>query len=65
MVLGWDLDTIDYLLRLSPRQQEKVAATLADIPRKVHTNSLRKWRKLLGLMRSITPAVAGSRGMFT
>ena len=38
---------------------------MAAIPRKAHSSSLRKWRKLLGLLRSITPAVSGSRGMFT
>ena len=35
------------------------------IPRKAQYTPLRKWRKLLGLLRSITPVVAGSRGMFT
>ena len=38
---------------------------MAAIPRKTHSTSLHKWRMLLGLLRSITPAVAGSRGMFT
>ena len=33
-VLGWDLDTIAHLLRLHTRQQDKVVAALADIPRK-------------------------------
>ena len=64
-VLGWDLDTIAQLLSLFPRQQEKVAAALAAIPRKACTTSLRKWRKLLGMLRSITLVVSGSRGMFT
>ena len=63
-VAGWDLDTIANLLRLPPRRQDKVAAALAAIPRKAHYTSLRKLRKLLGLLRSITSAVAGSRGMF-
>ena len=35
------------------------------IPSTDHTTSLLKWRKLLGLLRSITPAVAGSMVMFT
>ena len=39
-VLGWDLGTISHLLSLPPRRQEKVAAALAAIPRKVHTTSL-------------------------
>ena len=64
-VLGWYLDTIYHLLRLPPRRQDNVAAALADIPRKVRTTSLHKWRKLLGLLCSIIPAVTGLRGMFT
>ena len=54
-VLGWDLYMIAHLLRLPHRRQEKVTATLDAIPR----------RKLLGLLLSITQAVAGLRGMFT
>ena len=42
-----------------------MAAALAAIPRDAHSTSLRKWRELLGLLRSIKPAVSGSRGMFT
>ena len=42
-----------------------MAAALAVIPGKVCTTSLRKWRKLLGILCSITPAFAGSRVMFT
>ena len=64
-VLGWDLHTIAHLLRLPPTRRDKVAAALAAIPREAQNNSLCKWRKLLGLLRSITPAVNGSRGMFT
>ena len=63
-VLVWDLNNIAQLLPLPPSQQEKVEAALAAIPRTTHTISLRKWRKLLGLMYSITLAVAGSRSIF-
>ena len=42
-----------------------MAAALAAIPRKAHSTSLRKLCKLLGLLCGITPAIAGSRGMFT
>ena len=38
---------------------------LQAIPRTSYTTSLRKWRKLLGLLYSITPDVVGYRGMFT
>ena len=64
-VLVWDINTITHLLRITPRQQKKAEAAVAAISRTAHTTSLRKWRKILGLLRSITPAVAGSRIMFT
>ena len=64
-ILRWDLDIILHLIRLPPRQQEKVEAVLAAIPRKSRTTSLRKWMKLLGLLRIITLSIAGLRGMFT
>ena len=35
------------------------------IPIKAHTTSLSKWYKLLELLRRITPATAGSRGIIT
>ena len=40
-------------------------AALAAIPRKARTTSLRKWRKVMGMLRIITPVVYVSRGMFT
>ena len=49
-VIRWDLDTIAHLFRLPSRRQEKVAAALAAIPQEALTNSLRKWRKLLGML---------------
>ena len=64
-MLGWDLDTIAHLLRLPSTLWGKVVTDLQAIPRKALTTSLHKWCKLLGMLRSITPAVAESRGMFT
>ena len=64
-VLGWYLDTIANLLRFPLRQQEKVEAALAAVPGKTRTTSLIKWRKLQGILCSITQAVSGSRRMFT
>ena len=64
-VIGWDLVTIAHLLCPPPTRRYKVAADLAAIPRVARTTSLLKWRKLLGIIQSITPAVSGSKGMFT
>ena len=64
-VLGWNLDTVTHLLNIPPRQKSKVEVALTATTRTAHTMSLRKWGKLPGLLRLITPAVAGYRGMFT
>ena len=64
-VLGWDLDTIAHLLRLPPTRQEKVAAALVAITQEARTTYLRKWRKILGQIQSITPAISGSRVLFS
>ena len=63
--MGWNIDTVDHLIRLLPIRQAKVEAALKAIPSTAHTTSLLKWCKLLGLLRSITPSVAVYRGMFT
>ena len=65
MVLQWDLDTISHMLRLPSTWQEEVAAALVAIPPEARTTSLRKWRNILVLLRSITPFISGSRVIFT
>ena len=64
-VLGWELNTKEHHLRLTPKRELKVRAALNVIPTKARQVSLRKRRHLLGLLRSITPAIAGAHGMFT
>ena len=64
-VLGWELDTLEHHLRLTPKRKSKVRVALDAIPAAAHQVSLRKWGHLLGLLCSITPAVAGAQGMFT
>ena len=65
MILGWELDTKEHHIRITPNIEEKVRAALAAIPATAHQVSLRKWRHLLGLMRSITLDVPRAHGMFT
>ena len=64
-MLVWNLDTISQLLRVLPKRQAKVHTALeATPPQAAHSTLLRKWRKLLGLLWSITSAVAGSWVIF-
>ena len=63
-VLGWELDTkYDHLILISKREL-KVRAALDPIPTKARQVSLRKWRHLLGIFRSVTLAVVRAQGMF-
>ena len=62
-VLGWELDTKEHHLRLTPNQENKVRSALETIPAAAHQVSFPKWRNLFGLLRSITPAVSGSHAV--
>ena len=55
------IDIEAHLLRLSEARAAKVHDA---IPASAQICSLRKWPRLLSLLRSITPVVAGSQGMF-
>ena len=64
-VLGWEIDTKEHHLRLTPKRELKMPVALNAIPSEAHQFSLTKWRHLLELLRSITPAISGEHGMFT
>ena len=64
-ILVWDLDMEVQLLCLPEDSSTRMCNVLANIPSSTHRCSLRNWCRLLGLIRSITPEVSGSQGMFT
>ena len=64
-MVGGNLNNVAKFIRLPPKRQAKVHTALEAISPASHNNSLRKWRKLLGILRSITPAIEGSQGMST
>ena len=47
-----------------PNRECKVRAALEAITAVAHPVFLRKWRHLLGILRSITLAISGAHGMF-
>ena len=49
-VLGWDLNTKEHHLRLTPKRELKVRVDLDTIPSEAQQVSVRKWRHLLGLL---------------
>ena len=63
-LMGWELNTKEHHLRLTPKRDLKVRAALDTIPSEACQVSLRKWWHLLCILRSITPSVYGAQGMF-
>ena len=63
-VLGWDLNTVAQFICLPPKHHSKVHAFLEATPQATHNTLLRKRRKLLGMLCSITPAVYRGQGVF-
>lgn len=63
-VLGWVIDTLHYTITLAPRRTARLHALLAEFPRSRRRVSLKKWQQVLGELRSMAPALAGSRGLF-
>ena len=64
-ILGWDLDTQASTLNLPPHRLTRLYELLDLIrpPRK--RVSMRIWHQLLGELRSMAPALPGTRGLFS
>ena len=64
-LLGWDVDSVQMTLNLPPHRLERLREVLQWIqpPRKRLAAS--KWHKLLGELRSMAPALPGTRGLFS
>ena len=64
-MLGWDIDTIDLTLTLPPHRLDRLCEVLAWLnpPRKRLPTP--QWHQLLGELRSMSPALPGTRGLFS
>lgn len=64
-ILGWDLDTEALTLTLPPHRLTRLREVLQWLqpPRKRLATS--KWHRLLGELRSMSPALPGTRGLFS
>lgn len=63
-VLGWDIDTVSETLHLPPHRLERLLDVLAWLrpPRKRLPR--KKWHQVLRELRSMSPALPGTRGLF-
>ncbi len=64
-ILGWDLDTVAGTLNLPPHHIERLHELLDTISPPNKRVSVKTWHKLLGELRSMSPALPGSRGLFS
>ena len=64
-IVGWDLDTVAGTLHLPPYRLERLHELLDTISPPKKRVSVKTWHKLLGELRSMSPALPGSRGLFS
>jgi hypothetical protein len=64
-ILGWTLDTIDYTLELPDRRLHRLMQLLDELPRSRKRVPTHLWHRVLGELRSMAPAIPGSRGLFS
>ncbi|KAI2494663.1 adenylate kinase [Fragilaria crotonensis] len=64
-MLGWDIDTRALTLNLPPHRIERLRDVLEWLrpPRKRLSRA--KWHRMLGELRSMSPALPGTRGLFS
>ena len=64
-MLGWDVDTIAMTLTLPPHRLDRLREVLSWLAPPRKRLSLTKWHQLLGELRSMSPALPGTRGLFS
>ena len=64
-ILGWDVDTVSETLNLPPHRLERLFTLLDTISPPRKRVSVKVWHQLLGELRSMSPALPGSRGLFS
>ncbi len=64
-MLGWDIDSETMTLNLPPRRIERLRSVLKWLQPPRKRLATRKWHQLLGELRSMSPALPGTRGLFS
>lgn len=65
VILGWILDTTKYTLELTDRRLHRLLQLLDGLPRSRKRVPTELWQQVLGELRSMAPAIPGSRGLFS
>ena len=68
-ILGWDIDAATLTLHLPPHRLARLRARLREVLQWLSPPckrlSTRNWHQLLGELRSMSPALPGTRGLFS
>lgn len=64
-ILGWDLDTESLTLHLPPHRLQRIQEVLAWLLPPHKRIPVKKWHQVLGELRSMSPALPGTRGLFS
>ena len=64
-ILGWDLDTVAETLHLPAHRVARLREVLSWLRPPRRRLSTKKWHQLLGELRSMSPALPGTRGLFS
>ena len=64
-ILGWDVDTTSLTLHLPSHRMDRLREVLAWVQPPRKRLPIRKWHQLLGELRSMSPALPGTRGLFS
>jgi hypothetical protein len=64
-MLGWDVDTVNLTLNLPPHRIERLRDVLQWLKPPRKRLAISKWHRLLGELRSMSPALPGTRGLFS
>ena len=64
-ILGWDIDTREGTIHLPPHRVGRLYHLLELISPPHKRASVKTWHQLLGELRSMSPALPGSRGLFS
>ena len=64
ILLGWLVDSVRGTIELPPHREERLVQLIGTFLERKRT-SLKKWRQLIGELRSMTVALPGSEGLFS
>ena len=64
ILLGWLVDSVRGTIELPPHREERLVQLVSTFLDRKRT-SIKKWRQLIGELRSMTVALPGSEGLFS